>query len=102
MAPPESFDSLLSDGSPRQVSSLSLPEEGPPTKNLKKNFVLKKFLGNFKGFELIVFSKEKKTENRSTADPTHLYGKFQYFFFEPFPIMYTELVLREFYLANCY
>ena len=51
-----------------------IAEEGPPTKNWrKKKFVLKYFLGNFKGFKLIFFSKKNKkiTENRSTADPTH-------------------------------
>ena len=49
-----------------------IAEEGPPTNNWKKEFVLKWILGNFKGLNSYFFSKKKKlTENRSTADPTH-------------------------------
>ena len=46
----------------------------PPPKIEKNKFVLKWFLGNFKCFKLMFFSKKKKkklTENWSAADPTH-------------------------------
>ena len=40
-----------------------------PPKIKKKKFVLKRFLGNFKGFKLIFFSTTKKCiGNQSTAD----------------------------------
>ena len=60
----------MSDGSPRQVWSLSLPYDyyhswgGSPHQKLKKKkFVLKWFLGNFKGFQLIL--KKKKINGKS-------------------------------------
>ena len=70
----------VSDGFSREVWSSSLPSDhdltrgGSPPKKIEKNkFVLKWFLGNFKCFKLMFFSKKKKklTENWSGADPTH-------------------------------
>ena len=70
----------VSDGFSREVWSSSLPSDhdltggrSPPPKIEKNKFVLKWFLGNFKCFKTMFFSKKEKklTENWSDADPTH-------------------------------